>query len=89
MSKRDDRGFWRGHLRHILMTLLAMLPILYVLSIGPAYRALEMHDWPAAWSRIYRTSYTPLAWATNYSPLMERLIYEYIRMWEPSIETKG
>ena len=62
--------------------LLVLLPILYVLSIGPA---IWLHDhgfMPGPLEDIAEAVYTPLVWAASLSPALEAPLDFYIELWE-------
>lgn len=61
--------------------LLLLLPVLYVLSIGPAYKFVDPMD-PTAYVR-WQTFYAPLWWLYNHFPASHNAFDAYLRLWVP------
>jgi hypothetical protein len=69
------RGGWA-----VLAFGLVLAPILYVLSIGPAYW-LVWHGTISEETAL--TAYAPIEWVADRSTPIERLLTIYIRLWVP------
>ncbi|MSR58943.1 MAG: hypothetical protein EXS05_15060 [Planctomycetaceae bacterium] len=75
-------GFW-------IVVALVVLPVLYVASIGPAYRMAEVmtgdpaFDAGSLWgnSSLLDALYAPLEWASDTSPLADSAIMWYVKIW--------
>ena len=59
--------------------MLALLPVLYVMSIGPTGRFVIKpgYDAAPAWHRAY----APILWATDRSALLNSGLLGYLRLW--------
>ena len=78
MEEKKPR-FWainRTALRAIVV--LAITPLLYVLSVGPAAWLMMSGYLPQEW---YMRIYGPLSWLAVYYPKFESAISLYLRMW--------
>src|SRR5262245_24663217 len=67
----------------VAVLILLFLPLLYVLSIGPA---VWMHDrgmMSPTVTQCADTIYSPLEWASSKSSVSERIIMGYIEWWRP------
>jgi hypothetical protein len=61
--------------------ILAMLPVLYLLSIGPFVYLDEKHALPAPAQHWMIAFYVPLGWLYDHTPLKEPLDL-YVEWWE-------
>ena len=80
MREETKRGF-NGPLIAILVVSLVMLPLLYILSVGPAafiYDRLDDNSWQAA---TLSAIYAPLAWVCERSEQAEQMISWYMKLW--------
>ena len=79
MSGASDRrracGPW------IAGTLLAV--VLYVLSIGPAWR-LSITLQSGSFNTAYTIVYAPIIWACKHSPACLEIILWYCEFWQPN-----
>jgi hypothetical protein len=62
----------------LVATLIVALPLLYVLSLGPA--AVLWHSEVVSGERL-DAIYRPLFWMANQSPFFQRCLYWYIGLW--------
>jgi hypothetical protein len=69
-SKDDTLKVW-------LLIALVVLPCIYLLSIGPAYR---LHHRNAISYETYRTVYWPIRQACRV-PLIDKLVSAYVNLW--------
>jgi hypothetical protein len=60
-----------------LLVVLALLPILYVLSIGPAFKAAG-----GSFTPNMRAFYKPLDWAAGVYPPFGRALVMYVNWWD-------
>jgi hypothetical protein len=76
-DKREQRGPFAG----CLAVALLLLPLLYVLSLGPAVRLF--HDSNSPFIGLIAGFYSPLKWlAQNCQPIGDALNW-YISLWQP------
>ena len=69
----------------IVIAVAILLPLLYVLSIGPAYVIYVKH--PTCWP-IVEKIYLPLLWLRSHNTAFRDLMYRYIELWTgPVIST--
>ena len=76
----DDKPVKRGECNAatvMLLAVLALLPMLYVLSIGPAFKAAGGSFTPAM-----RAFYKPLDWAAGVYPPFGRALLKYVNWWD-------
>lgn len=66
----------------VLALLLMLLPVLYVLSIGPAVWLHDRGLMSNGLDEIAEVVYAPLDWAADASPLIEDPLDFYIELWE-------
>ena len=57
---------------------LVLLPIIYILSVGPAVRMAYAMDWPTPFIEI---PYAPLIWVYENSDSFESFIDWYLRLY--------
>jgi hypothetical protein len=60
-----------------VFAVLALLPILYVLSIGPAFKAAG-----GSFTPNMRAFYKPLDWAAGVYPPFGRALVMYVNWWD-------
>ncbi|MCI0358688.1 MAG: hypothetical protein L0211_09415 [Planctomycetaceae bacterium] len=66
-----------------LMAVLVLLPLLYVLSVGP-FVWMAGSGWIGqSWMPVAETVYEPLNWAANDVPVIGEAIQSYAKWWEP------
>ena len=65
----------------LLSLLLLLLPILYVLSIGPVFGMVQSGWIGKSWLPAIETFYSPLRLAVVYIPGFDILLSEYQRLW--------
>ena len=75
-SEKHRRGP-SGGAAVLLMVALLLLPLLYVLSIGPMALMFPNGDEPAWVTTVYR----PLTWLVEQSEFTMSLFYWYISFW--------
>lgn len=66
-----------------LMALLLLLPMIYVLSIGPVLWFAEAYHLNCQWLTALQTIYMPLEWANGF-PVLDRALDSYCNWWVPS-----
>lgn len=81
----DDKATKRGGgaVAVVVLVLLVILPLLYVLSVGPAIR---VHS--AAWTgdsadSVIEAVYAPLSRVANRFPLFDPVVDWYVALWLP------
>ncbi len=80
----DDKPTKRGGgavVAMLLVAVLALLPMLDVLSIGPMVRLHHVGALPSSWQPALATLFYPLAWTTRHVPVCDTMIGHYIGLW--------
>lgn len=62
----------------LIVVVLALLPALYVLSIGPVARLTIRKRFPL---KKYQTIYAPILWACDRSTIIDKTVRRYIELW--------
>ena len=62
----------------VLCVVVLLLPVVYVLSIGPAFWLME-HGYAS--SSVWEYTYYPVFWLSSKSELGRRLLEWYINLW--------
>jgi hypothetical protein len=65
----------------LLALLLLLVPVFYVLSVGPVFGMVECGWIGKSWVPALETIYLPLRLATVYIPGCDILLSEYQRLW--------
>lgn len=75
----DDKREKQGGLLAVLLAMgLPLLPLLYVLSSGPALWLTVNARLPASW---WNFAYYPLTYARDFSPRFHESFQWYLRLW--------
>ena len=64
----------------VLVALLIALPMLYILSSGPAILLVDTGLVPMA---VVRVVYAPIGWLEHNSPACREFIQWYVGLWSP------
>ena len=70
-----------GSIAVVAVLVLLFLPVLYVLSIGPAVFMYDRHMLSPSVASTLETIYSPLEWASNQSKAIEYPLNSYIQLW--------
>ena len=65
----------------VLIALLIVLPMLYVLSIGPASWLINSGRIDQSWIRAIHAAYWPLGWTAGNVPVIGPAIVSYAELW--------
>ena len=65
----------------VLVALLVVLPLFYVLSIGPVAGMLDAGWIPRRCEPTLEVVYSPLIWTANNVPTVESVFTSYIHLW--------
>lgn len=68
---------------HSILAAVFLLPVLYVLSLGPVARYLFFSE--HAPSKAIRAFYVPTEWAWNHSPKFKNVYGWYVSLWIPEV----
>lgn len=60
----------------VALVMLALLPVLYVLSVGPV--AMMFPQEPPDWAKVV---YAPLIWLAETSDVAAKVLEWYVRLW--------
>ena len=72
-----DGKLWQRRLTALVLVLIA-LPVLYVLSIGPAYRAEVRHGLP---EETYNAIYSPILSLSERYDAIDDFVKWYVELW--------
>ena len=64
-----------------LAVVLLVLPLVYVLSIGPVARMLDERWIPQSWGPTLEFAYAPVVWTADSSPAAESIFTGYMEVW--------
>lgn len=67
----------------VLVVVLVLLPVLYVLSVGPVARLADNGLIDQKWNTVLGTIYWPLDWTANNVPVVGPAIITYVEWWQP------
>src|SRR5262245_48567431 len=67
----------------VAVMILVVLPLLYVLSAGPAVVLYTRGVLGTGGDRVFETVYSPLEWACQKSDLIGRPTQWYVELWQP------
>lgn len=68
----------------IIVVVLVLVPLIYVLSIGPLVWLAGTGRISKSWMPILETAYSPLQWTANNVPVAGPAIESYAELWQPS-----
>jgi hypothetical protein len=87
-SGMEDKSKRSGAAAALLLgAVLVLLPMLYVLSIGPVARMLEDGWISKSWEPTLESAYFPVIWAVDTSPAVDSVMTNYMHMWVPRNQT--
>jgi hypothetical protein len=78
MNQENEKS--SGHGRTTWLTLVGLVPLVYVLSVGPVLKVLEGTGRYAASQRFIETFYYPVILLHEYTPL-RRPLEKYLELW--------
>jgi len=67
----------------VLVTLLVLLPMLYLLSAGPVARMARSGQLDQSWRSVLDIVYWPLEWTAENVPVVGPAIISYVEWWVP------
>jgi hypothetical protein len=85
-SGMDDKATKRGGgaaVALVLVVVLVLLPMLYVLSVGPVARLADNGLIDQNWNTVLGVIYWPLDWTADNVPVVGPAIIWYVESWQP------
>ena len=83
MSNREEHGRGRsGVAIAVIGVLVLAIPLLYVLSVGPAAYVYDRIDDSSALATTLQTIYAPLGWVSEQSSLTRDALNWYLSVWQ-------
>ena len=82
----NDKATKRGGGAVVVMALVAvlvLLPLLYVLSVGPVARLADNGLIDQKWQTVFGVIYWPLDWTAENVPVVGPAIIGYVEWWQP------
>lgn len=64
-----------------ILAIVVVLPIIYLLSVGPVVYALEKFHVPKSYATYVQTLYAPILWLHDHTSL-KKLVENYVKWWE-------
>jgi hypothetical protein len=84
----DDKATKRGGgaVAIVLVAVLVLLPMLYVLSVGPVAWMITGGRIDPSWKPAVDVAYTPLEWVAEHVPVVGPAIQGYVELWVPVMQ---
>ena len=82
----DEKPTKRGGGAVVLLApvvLLVILPMYYVLSVGPVVRMARSGQLSESWRSVLSIAYWPLEWTAENVPVVGPAIISYVEWWAP------